>query len=55
MSQVEIAFPCLLKKKQIVFNKKRERFSWEKVLIPHEKINQGLTDINQCLTNIFKI
>ena len=22
---------------------------------PHEKINQGLTDINHCLTNIFKI
>ena len=22
--------------------------------IPHEKINQCLTNINQCLTNIFK-
>ena len=23
--------------------------------IPHEKINQCLTDINRCLTDIFKI
>ena len=23
--------------------------------LPHEKINQCLTDINQCLANIFKI
>ena len=24
-------------------------------LVPHEKINQCLTNINQCLTDIFKI
>ena len=29
--------------------------SYSKEGAPHEKINQGLTDNNQCLTNIFKI
>ena len=28
---------------------------YEFVVISHEKINQYLTDINRCLTNIFKI
>ena len=37
------------------FDKKKCFFDKSCKPIPHEKINQCLTDINRCLTDIFKI